>query len=209
MQSSVQTTGAGTDFRVTAFLLLMTLPTLGICASTKKFEWTEDVRLSDGRMFPVQRYEEYRQVTDRGAGFRVGWLFQKSRITGELPAPIRRKVTWEGSLKPLALNVQPDMSVYLVCRVSTGAGRNEWKLPDNENYVVFRLMDDRWLRIPLSDLPLSVQPNLLASTETLFIERKTRSGTRVDLKLKQELDSDPQLPAHFKSIVRPAGAEKK
>jgi hypothetical protein len=189
--------------------MLMLAPILGACSSEKKVEWTEDVKLSNGRMIVVNRYEEYRRVTDAGAGFRVGWLFQKSRIAAELPAPIQRKVSWEGTLQPLVLDIQPDNIVYLVCNVATGAGRTEWQVPMHELYVVFRLTNEGWQRISLADLPPSVQPNLLGSTETLFIWRKERSGIHVDLKLKQELDSDAQTPKRLKSIVRSPAPEAK
>jgi hypothetical protein len=193
-------------------VMLMLVPTLGACSNEKKVEWTEDVKLSDGRMIVVNRYEEYRRVTDAGAGFRVGWLFQKSRITAELPAPIQRKVSWEGNLIPLVLDVRPDKSVYFVGWVATGAGMIEWKVSRREHYVVFRLTNEGWQRIPLVELPLSVQPNLLGSTERLFISGKGRSGMRVDLKLKEELASDPAIDAEIKSIIstirRPMPAPK-
>jgi hypothetical protein len=180
----------------------MLVPLMGACAETKQIEWTEDMRLSDGRTLVVQRYEEYRRVTDPGAGFRVGWLFQRARISAELPAPIQRKISWEGNLKPLVLDIQPGNFVYLVGRVATGAGRTEWKVPDHEYYVIFRMTNEGWQRIPIAELPLSVMPNLLGRTSTLFIDRQARSGIHVDLELKKELDTDIRTPKVIKSIVR-------
>lgn len=168
----------------------------------RHFEWTEDVKLSDGRMILVKRTEDYRRIVDVGAGFQKGWLFQKSTISAELPAPIQRLVSWEGSLKPLVLDIQPDGSAYLVCRVATGAARTEWKIPDHEFYVPFHLKNENWQRIPLSELPTSVKPNLLGSSYTLFIDRETFSGVHVDLKLKKELDSNVRASKKIKSIVR-------
>lgn len=168
----------------------------------KKVEWTEDVKLSDGRMIVVQRSEEYRRVMDVGAGFQRGWLFQRSTITADLPAPVNRKVSWEGSLKPLVLDIQPGNAIYLVCVVSTGAAEIEWKVPRHEFYVAFRLANDGWQRIPLADLPLSVQPNLFASTYTLFIKRDERSGIHIDLKLKSDLDSALPASDRLRTIVR-------
>lgn len=192
------------------FFFLMAVPIMGACSNMRHFEWTEDVKLSDGRMIVVKRTEDYRHIVDVGAGFQKGWLFQKSTISGELPAPVLHKVAWEGSLSPLVLDIQPDNSVYLVSSVSTGAARTEWKVPDHEFYVAFRLAGNEWRRIPLADLPLSVQPNLLPYGYGLFIRRGMQSGTHVDLKMKAELNSNPNLSKRLKSIVRlPAPAPKK
>ena len=184
------------------FFVLMAIPVMGACSNMKKVEWTEDVKLSDGRIIVVQRSAEYRRVMDVGAGFQRGWLFQKSSITADLPSPVQRKVSWEGSLSPLVLDILPDKVTYLVCTLGSGANRAEWKVPDHEFYVAFRLVSDGWQRIPLADLPLSVQPNLLGSTYTLFIKREAHSGTHVDLKLKTELDLDQQTSRYYKSIIR-------
>ena len=195
---------------IVVFLLWMLIPTVGACSNERHVEWTEDVKLSDGRMILVKRTEDYRRIMDVGAGFQRGWLFQKSSISAELPAPIQRKVVWEGSLKPLVLDIHPDGSVYLVCRVATGAAQIEWKVPDHEFYVPFRLTPENWQRIPLVDLPTSVLPNLLGNTYTLFIDRETQSGIHVDFKQKKELDSNARVTEDVRSITRlPAPTPKK
>ena len=188
--------------RLVLALLLMVLPALGGCSNMRHVEWTEDVKLSDGRMIVVQRSEDYRRVVDPGAGFRKGWLFQKSIITAELPAPVQRKVSWEGSLKPLVLDIEEDNTIYLVGVVATGAGRHEWDVPRNELYVVFRLTQGGWEHIPLAELPLSVKPNLLGGTYILFVDREARSGIHVDLELKKELNSLGSPPKRYESIIR-------
>ncbi len=189
--------------RAFIFLLLLALPVAGACSNSKKVEWTEEVRLSDGRMLAVKRHEEYRQVTDAGAGFRTGWLFQRSSISAEIPAPINQKVVWHGTLKPLVLDFQSN-ALYLVCRVATGAGRREWNVLRGEAHVAFIWEKDDWKRISLSELPPAVQPNLLGNTYGLFIDRSARSGVHVDPKLKQELDSQPGTINTIRQIVRPS-----
>ena len=171
-------------------IAVLCLATLGACAHTRHVHWTEDVRLSDGRTMVVRRTEEYRRVTDPGAGFRTGWLFKRASIATVAPAPISPKASWEGSVSPLVLDIQPDGITYLVCDLATGSARIEWKVPRHEFYVVFRLVDSTWNRISLSELPLPVQPNLVPNGE-LLAERGIRSGTHVDLnsKLKDKLSS--------------------
>lgn len=192
------------------FLVLITMPMIGACSSERHFEWTEDVKLSDGRMILVKRTEDYRRIMDVGAGFQQGWLLQKSSITAELPAPVQRKVSWEGSLFPLVLDIQSNNSAYLVCVPSSGAAQTEWKVPDHEFYVPFRLAQEGWQRIPLADLPTSVQPNLAPSGYEFFIRREMQSGIHVDLKMKAELNSDPNLVKTLKSIIRfPSPTPKK
>ena len=185
--------------------LLLILPLTGGCASNmKKFEWTEDVKLSDGRMIVVQRMSEYRSVMDVGAGFQRGALFDNSSIRADLPAPVSRKVEWRGQgISPMVLDIQADNSVYLVCAVSTNVGADLWRVPDHEFYVVFLLTGDGWKRIPIAELPLSVnKPNLFVSGYDLFITRKQRPPAHVDQILKQEFDSRPTLSRSLKSIVR-------
>jgi hypothetical protein len=187
---------------VSVFLIWILAPTLGACSNERHFEWTEDVKLSDGRMMVIKRTENYRRILDVGAGFQQGWLLQKSSISAELPSPIQRKISWEGSLFPLVLDIQSDNSAYLVCTPSSGAARTEWKVPDHEFYIAFRLKQEGWQRIPLADLPTLVQPNLVPSGYGLFIRREIQSGIHVDLKMKTELNSDPNLSKRLKSIVR-------
>lgn len=192
------------------FLVWMLTPALGACSNMRHFEWTEDVKLSDGRTMIVKRTEDYRRIMDVGAGFQKGWLLQKSSIAAELPSPIQRKVFWEGSLFPLVLDIQSNNSVYLVGVPSSGAAQTEWKVPDHEFYVPFRLVQDNWQRIPLADLPLSVQPNLAPSGYEFFIRREMQSGIHVDIKMKAELNANPNLDKTLKSIIRlPSPTPKK
>jgi hypothetical protein len=183
-------------------VLLTIVPLLGACSNMRHYEWTEDAKLSDGTRFLVRRSEDYKRVLDLGAGFQEGWLFQKSTLAADLPMPVGRTVSWEGSLKPLVLDIQPDKTIYLVNVVATGASRHEWHVPDHEFYVVFKLTENGWKRISLSELPVGIQPNLLGNTYTLFIHRDARSGIHVDLRMKAELQSDGLLAERYKWIVR-------
>jgi hypothetical protein len=189
--------------------MLMLAPTLGACASVKTVEWTEDVKLSDGRTIVVQRANDYRRVMDAGAGFQRGWLFQKSLFAGELPPPIQRSMSWEGTLIPLVLDFDAAKHLYFVGVLGTSHSQFEWKVPRGEFHVAFRWMNDGWQQITLSELPRSIKPNLLANTYTLFIDRNTPSGTHVSLKLKEELDSSTTMDRRFREIVRPASAMPK
>jgi len=193
-------------------LLVLLLTHLNACASLsgeKRIEWSEDVRLGDGRMIVVKRSEEYRHVVDAGAGFREGWLLEQSDISTELPQPIGRRVSWRGSLRPVVLDLQPDGTVYLVGVPASGRAIHEWKLPRHEFYVVLRLRNETWDRVPLEELPASIQPNLFASSYRLFIREGNPSGRHINSKLKSELDSNPQVDKRYKTIVRIPAPERK
>jgi hypothetical protein len=182
--------------------MFMLAPTLGACASMKTVEWTEDVKFSDGRMIVVQRASEFRRVMDVGAGFERGWNMEKNGITVEFPSPINRKVSWEGSLYPIVVDVHANNEAYLVCAVVATSSRDEWRIPDHEYYASFRLTTDGWQRISLAELPLSIAPNLLASAYTFFIEQGGASGSRITLQKKHQLDARPTLGKRYKRILR-------
>lgn len=188
----------------TLLLSVAMLPLTSGCSNMLHVNWTEEVQLLDGRVIVVERSDEYRRVMDVGAGFQRGLLYQKGTIKAELPAPISQTVYWEGSLKPLVLDVFPGSTVFFVGAVAARAGRDEWRVPDNERYVVFRLSEDGWQRIPLMELPDAAKPNLLASTRQFIESGPALFGRRVDLKRKKELDSDPSLSKALKTIIRPS-----
>jgi len=187
-------------YRIWALLLFL-VPSIGACSNMRLVEWTEDVRISDQSRIKAQRSEEYRRVTDVGAGFQRGWLFQNSKIVADVPAPFARRVAWEGTLVPLTLAVL-DRQLYLVNVVVTPIGRDEWRVPAGEYYVVFRFSESGWQRIPLAELPTSARPNLLPSAYKLFIEGNTPSGAHVGFETKDKVISDPRIGKRYRTILR-------
>lgn len=196
--------------RTFAFLALAVI-FLGGC-STKAVEWSEEVELSSKQLIIAERADRYKRVLDVGAGFQSGWLYQHGWVRATLPAPISRVVEWEGSLKPLVLDVFPGPTVYFIGTVATGAGFREWGLSDNERYVAFRLSDTGWERVALKDVPMTAKPNLLASTRHFFEpygDVQLRERSLIDLATKKKMDSRIGLSKWLKTIVRPTdGASK-
>ena len=171
-------------------------------ANIKRTDWTEDARLSDGRVIVVKRANEYRMVADAGSGFREGWLLERCEISADLPSPIVRRIEWRGSLQPVVLDLAMDGMVYLVGVPPNGRAVHEWKLPRHELYVVLRFEGGDWKRTAVDQLPASLQPNLFISSRELFIRQGKPSGHHVDLKLKSELDSNPQIDKRYRTIIR-------
>lgn len=186
---------------LTALTVLSMLPLVEGCSNMRHFEWTEDVQLSDGRIIVVQRSEDRRRIVSPGDGFKEGWLFQRASIKAALPSPIDRTMIWEGSLSPLALGIQDDGAVYLVCIVPTRAAELEWKVSRYDFYVIFRLIKDAWQRISIAELPASIQPNLLSGVYD-FIERGAHSGIHIDLKQKGELTARLRASDPRRTIIR-------
>lgn len=186
--------------------LLLVLPLTGGCASgLKKFEWTEDVKLMDGRQIVVKRMTEFRARMSAGDGFKRGWLFNNASLSADLPAPVSRKVEWNGrGLSPFILDVMSDGRVYLVCSVQTGEGSNIWKVPQHEYFVSFRLEGEQWHRIALSDLPPEIKrANLLTMIDTVFIYPSTWDppSKHIDLKRKQEVATQYAREPRSREIV--------
>ena len=172
-------------------LMALLLPLTGGCSGMKKFEWTEELELSGGKVVTVQRMAEYRPVMDVGAGFQRGLLFDNASLGADFPAPVLRKVTWAGrGLSPMLMDVLPNGAVYLVCSIQTSVGRGTWQAPDYEFYVAFVLDGNDWRRVALADLPPQIKkPNLLVVEDTVFIVNKNRSPAHFDLKTKYDLNA--------------------
>jgi hypothetical protein len=188
--------------------MLMLAPTLGACASVKTVEWTEDVKLSDGRTIVVQRANDYRRVMDAGAGFQRGWNFERASISAELPPPLGRRVFWQGLMSPIVIEMLHDGEVYLV-GVPTPIGSDEWRVPQHEFYVAFKLVTGEWKRIALVDMPQTLHPNLFVSSYTYFIEQAASPGSHVDLSIKERLDSNPLIGRRYRTLIRLPNPSKK
>lgn len=186
---------------IRSLAVLMLAPILGACATVRTVEWTEDVKLSDGRTIVVERANEYRRVMDVGAGFQRGWNFERASIAADLPPPVGRRVSWQGLMSPIVLDVLNDGEVYLV-GVPTPAGSDEWRVPRHELYVAFKLVAGEWKRIAIADMPETLRPNLFVSAGTYFIKQGAGSDTHLDLPIKEKLDSNPLIDRRYRALIR-------
>lgn len=176
-------------------------------SAAKDISWTEDARLSDGPVVLVHRQDKYEIVTDVGQGFKSGWSRVRGSIWADLPVPTKRRVAWESSLEPIALDVI-DGAAYFV-GVAGGPAAIEFRLPYGEQQVAFRLSGDRWERIPVAEVPEAVRPNLFVSSYQYFLKDGKTSGVHLSLGRKYELDSSSEIGIMYRNIVRRPKSKKK
>lgn len=192
-------------------MLVCFLVASGGCSRYKDVQWTEEARLSNGQVVIAERTDRYRRVMDAGAGFQVGWLYESGSVKATLPATIGQTVQWEGTLRPILLEVFGGNAVYFVGVPGSGAARAEWNLPRDDKYIVMVLDGKDWKRISLEQLPIEAKPNLMANTRIFFEESdgvRLRPGRKIDLSTKTKVDSDPRIVKHLTSIVRPPKTQK-
>ena len=86
-------------------------------------------------------------------------------------------------------------------RAVTVRGQQNYGVSEGTWYVAFGYEAGDWVRVSLDKFPEDLRPNLLASTGELFITQQEPSGGLVRLNTKQQLDSRPTLPEHYKKLV--------
>ncbi len=179
--------------------VFMTLLPLAACSQAKTVTWREEVKLANGQTIVVRRSQDYRRVYAGGGG--PGWLFDYERVSATF-APSRIDVSWEGRLKPLALDVASNGNISLVAVVANVSGRKEYGIPKGSNHVAFKRDGaNAWQRVPINAVPREFRPNMMAATYGLFID-KASIVDFVDLALKADVDSDPRLAKWYRDWPR-------
>src|SRR5262245_41286285 len=130
---------------VTAFLAVILIPSLAACDTSLK--WTEDVKLPDGRIVTLTRYQEFRGPTELGQPPTESdyWLEFNNPDNGE-------RVRWNGhrDLDTVALFIDEAMPLLLMTPGLGGAHRT-YLCPD-PLYLLYRYADGEWKQIPLVTL---------------------------------------------------------
>lgn len=181
---------------VSSILTFLILMPLSACSQMKTVQWSEEVRLSDGRIIVVTRDQHYHFV---GApGFGTQWRFDRGRIQAPPKSMDDHQLSWEGNGQPLALDKAIDGSIYIVV-VPNWQLSQELSLAEGVNHVAFKYAgSNSWLLTPIDKLPSEMKPNLLASTYTLFIEQKLPNGQLIDVLTKMKVDADPAIGQIFR-----------
>jgi hypothetical protein len=138
------------------------------CSSPLSLKWTEDVRLPDGRVITLTRYQQYLGATEIGQPWTESdyWLKFRNPDTGET-------VRWESDrdLKTVALLIHQRVP-YLLTMPGFAASINRLKCP-SPIYLLFRYSDSQWIRVALTDIPVKrIRSNMTAHMAERV--RKTR-----------------------------------
>ena len=140
--------------------------------------WKEEVLLHDGRVVIIERSVE------RGGRYVIGGKppYKEQRLSFTMP-DTNQKIIWEdhfspelgmANFLPRLIDIHSNIP-YLVVTPMGCLSYNKWGRP-NPPYVVFQYVDNRWQRIPVSELPDEIKiPNMIASMPDTVVEQ---SGTR-------------------------------
>lgn len=135
-------------------LMIMMAPLIiavGACklGDSDPLKWTEDVKLPDGRIVTLTRYQEFKGTHEIGDTPNQSdyWLEFKNPTTGEL-------VKWEqkgSGLSTLALMMDGDAPILLVTP-DFGRAPREYDFP-NPPYLLYKY-EKSWVKVDLSSIPI-------------------------------------------------------
>ena len=132
----------------------------------KQRHWDEQVLTTSGKRLVVKRTLKW--TPGGGPGSYHG-------MSAELPGA--GVVTWDTTLAPWMLDQAQDGTWYLVGRVDSFKGQQEYGLYDEQgrtkDFAIYRLAERRWERIIGADFPNEFRaPNLIVYPRVLFEEVK-------------------------------------
>jgi hypothetical protein len=120
---------------------------LGCSRQSSPLKWTEDVRLPDGRVVTLTRYQEFKGPHELGAPPTESdyWFEFKHPDTGQV-------VRWQSDrdLSTMALMMDGKLPVLLVMPNFGGVYRNNCPNPP---YLLFKF-DGAWKQIPVTEIPV-------------------------------------------------------
>ncbi len=128
---------------------LMLMTTLSACSkSSSPLKWTEDVRLPDGRVVTLTRYQEFKGPHELGDTPSESdyWFEFKHPDTGQV-------IRWQSDrdLETLALMMDGKVPMLLASPMF-GISMRRYKCP-NPIYLLFRF-EGTWKQVPLDQIPV-------------------------------------------------------
>jgi hypothetical protein len=164
-------------------------------AEARYVSWREEVKLSTGQTVVAELGWDYRTKEE---ALTAGALLSTFRIIVLIPSPMQRRVSWEGSLKPLAIDVGTDGKIYLVAIAIDRNGVRQNSPPDGLHVAFVYSGANAWQRIPLESVPLEMRPNLLISVGEIIDKPGFANDVLVDLPLKAKLDANPRIDESYR-----------
>ncbi len=152
-----------------------------------RLHWTEDVRLPDGRVLTLTRYQEF------FGPYMLGDTPTESDYWFEFKHPTTGKVVrWEGKreLATVALMMRSETPVLLV--TPQFSGDHEYNCPE-PSYLLYQFENRAWQQVPLATIPVkrlrsnmtyapkSYRGQIEASNNRLDANAAARNGARFSL----------------------------
>ncbi|MBK6741516.1 MAG: hypothetical protein IPG66_00490 [Hydrogenophilales bacterium] len=193
---------AQTRLLATLMLLGMTPSLITACDLINRTTWKEEVLLHDGNKLIVERSVVRKGRREIGQSPPIG----HQRLTFVLSGD-GEEITWKdpfseelgsANFLPMMLEIHKG-AVYLVANPAGCLSYNKWGRP-NPPYVVLKYHRNKWVRIPLAELPGElVRPNLIISSPD---EEARRVGDGiVTAKQIQKINTGYKQPEN-KTILR-------
>lgn len=184
--------------------VLVTLTTLLISCSWGDNDlgpWKEEVRLSDGRVIVVERYERFEVKTpigDPGSAF-----LEETTIKFVAPQEMTGLPKFVMRYRPIVLDFDTARNLWFVIGVNDHACGSEAFKAGHMNSrgtinlqpnMELRLIDDQWKAVEMDPSRIGLPANLL-------IKRTTIDQFKVvPLSEKRKLDSDSALPKSYRQV---------
>lgn len=135
--------------RICAAALLLPLLAAGCFGRDDSIKWTEDVRLPDGRVVTLTRYQEFKGPHELGRTPTASdyWFEFKHPDGGET-------VRWQSNrdLATLALMLDGKVPVLLV-KPQFGSSMERFNCP-NPPYMLYRYESGAWVMAPIAQVPV-------------------------------------------------------
>lgn len=156
-------------------------------------EWSEDVRLNDGRMLLVERTALGKQFSELGGP--KGWDQTEMSLTVvRAPESVKPPPPWRGAYVPVLLDYQRDtdswslLATFYYCQAWYDLGR---PIPP---YIQYRSTNgSMWARVPLEERFIDRKTNLLTGPrsegepELITVEEKERRERSAVLRFQRIL----------------------
>jgi len=171
--------------------------------------WQEEVRLSDGRKIVVERYEEaeVRQpIGDVDAA-----SLTSTTLKFVAPPELATLPVLTIDRRPLILDFEPTLGTWFVIAfderacmqpipeaIHAGIMDESGRINLRPN-AEYRLLDGKWVGVPLSDDRIGLLVNLLVQRTTVDSWKAMRRP--MPLSEKQRLDSHSRIPEKYRHIV--------
>ena len=189
-------------------LAVVACSVLAACGAKGLGPWQEEVRLSDGREIVVERYEEaeVRQpIGDVGAAF-----LTRTTLKFVAPPELATLPVLSTQYRPLILDFDPAIGSWFVIAFDERACMQPIPEAIHEGImdktglinlrpnVEYRLVDGKWLEVPVGSERIGLPVNLLIQRMT--VDYWSDKGLPVPLVEKHRLDSDPGVPTKYRKI---------